>query len=86
MTSVSGMAKTSKNIMQSDLGLDTLQHVIISIHKLCSFLQFRHILAGPLCVATRPGLSLASSTITGYNIPSNDMSKNWLGANTSIYC
>ena len=43
MTSVSGMAKASKNIMQSDLSLDTLKHVISSIRKLSSFLQFGHI-------------------------------------------
>ena len=32
-----------KNIMQSNLSLDALKHVIISISKLSSFLQFRHI-------------------------------------------
>ena len=32
-------------------------------------------LTGPLCVEIKPGFNLASSTITGYNIPSSDISK-----------
>ena len=69
------LVKTSYNQI---LGLDTLKHIIIiSIRKLCSFLQFRHISKQVLYVWLQGlGLSLASSTITGYNIPSNDTSKN----------
>ena len=41
--------------------------------------EFTQSMNWTLCVEIKPSFNLAFSTIIGYNIPSRDMSKNWLG-------
>ena len=56
--------------------LETLLLLLLAYVSCAAFFNSEIFQTGPLCVATRPGLSQASSMIMGYNIPSNDMSKN----------